>query len=68
MIVFKYYNKDFLIQNKLNDAGTLILIDTIFNWIFSKKHPQYKIINGEIYFYISQQYIAKLLDNKSCNS
>lgn len=63
MIVFKYYNKDFLVQNKLNDAGTLILIDTIFNWIFATKHPQYKIIEGEIYFYISQQYIARLLDS-----
>lgn len=63
MITFKYYNRDFLVENKLNDSNSLILLDTIFGWIFNSKHPQYKIINDKICFYISQKYLASLLDS-----
>lgn len=63
MVTFKYYNKKFLVENKLNDANSLILLDTIFSWIFNPKHPQYKFINKKICFYISQTHLASLLDS-----
>lgn len=53
----KFFNPDFIIENKLSFSSVIILQDIYF-WILSKNPPKSKIINDETYYYISQTHLS----------
>lgn len=53
----KFFNTDFIIKNKIN-FSTVIILQDIYFWILSKNPPKNKIINNEVYYYISQTHLS----------
>ena len=55
----RFFNPEFVIQNKLS-FSTVILLQDIYFWILGKNPPKSFIRNGRKYFYISQSHFAEL--------
>lgn len=59
MITCKYFDYDFITENKL-DLYSVTILNVIYSWIFSEKTPKIIIENKKKYFWISQSYISDL--------
>ena len=56
-----FFNKDFILKNKLSFSSVVILQD-IYYWILSKNPPKRMSIDDKTFYYISQTHFAEYND------
>ena len=57
----KFFNKSFILKNKLSFSSVIILED-IYYWVLSKNPPKSINVEDKTFYYISQTHFAEFND------